>query len=216
MRDEFIIYGDSGNDSTPDEPWMLEREAGHYYCAQADFAVEELGQGNRACLVIGSPLFEAIELRAMGWEITYVDVRQPPPLPCRVIRADAAFLDLPTDSFAAVSSTACLCHAGMGRYGDPIVPDADERILKNIHRVLKKGARAAITFGPVAHISMPMRVGNCHRVYNWDTLHAMVQDFRVIKEQMLDSEKLHWTDKFLNMPISNLSKYYASMLLEKP
>lgn len=171
-----ILFSASSNESTPDEPWTYHRPRAHWYNASADFAVRNLGAGQGKCLVIGSPLFEATELRDAGWNVTYLDVRKPVLLDSLIdfIQCDATELPFPNESFDAISTSCVLCHAGMGRYGDPVVEDGDELILSGIARVLKPGALAAITFGPVIDQDMMMRFGNMQRVYTLAEARRMV------------------------------------------
>jgi len=214
MRTEFLIDHPSSNDSTPDETWNAVRDPSHHYFLQADFALSRLGKGTGECLVIGSPLFEALELGQAGWKVTYVDVRVPPMGFPVVIQGDAASMKLATEFFDAASSSCVLCHAGMGRYGEPIREDADTRILQNIYQALKPGAKAAITFGPVAAISMVARDGNRHRIYNLPIAREMAKmaGFSILEEAILDISTLKWIDKPDGV---SMGKNYLSMLLEK-
>jgi len=215
MRQECIIYTAGPNDFTPKEPWTPKRQPGHHYSLQADFALAGLGKGPGKCLVIGSPLFEAIELSQAGWDVTYVDVREPDgDYPFVFVRGDASKMDFGTESFDAVSTTCVLCHAGMGRYGDPVVEDADEFILMSIFKALKKGGRAAVTFGPVSNTSMPMRLGNVHRIYNLKTARTLTLFFKVLEERILDADRCQWISEFEHAEI--FGRDYLSMLLEKP
>ena len=171
-----ILFSASSNEHTPDEPWTDRRAKAHWYNASADFALRTLGAGAGRCLVIGSPLFEASELADAGWDVTYLDVRKPPVLDSRIkfIQHDATVMPFPDASFDTVSTACVLCHAGMGRYDDPVVEDGDERILAEIKRVLKPGGAAAVTFGPVIDQEMMMRFGNMQRVYTMAEARRMV------------------------------------------
>ena len=217
MRQEFTFYLDPRNDYTPHEFWMLQREPGHHYCKQVDFALHGIGSGPGCLLMVGSPLFELIEFSQAGWEVTFVDVRKPPHMEgFLLVQADASTSSFEPGLFDAASTTCVLCHAGMGRYGDPIMAEADVLILKNIARALKPGARLAVTFGPVASISGIARIDNRHRVYNLPIARAMAQDagFRILKEGILDINTGQWTGKPPTALF--LGREYLSMLLEKP
>lgn len=215
MRTECIIYTSSHNDSTPDEPWTSTRDETHHYAKQADFALEGLGRRAGKCLVIGSPLFEAVELSEAGWDVTYVDVREPPgSYPFEFINGDASTLDLGESIYDAASTTCVLCHAGMGRYGDPLSPEADELILNNILKSLKTGAHLAVTFGPVVNTSMPMRFGNTHRLYNYQTVLDLTRRFNVITTRILDIDENQWIKAYETS--NKFGKDYISMILEKP
>ena len=214
MRTEFLIDHPTRNDCTPDETWNAVRDPSHHYFLQADFALSRLGAGPGECLVIGSPLFEALELGQAGWRVTYVDVRTPPMGFPAVVQGDAALLKFQPEFFDSASSGCVLCHAGMGRYGEPVVEDSDVKILQNIYRALKPGAKAAITFGPVAAISMVARDGNRHRIYNLPIAREMAGEagFSILEEAILDISMLKWIDKPDGV---SMGKNYLSMLLRK-
>lgn len=202
---------------TPDEPWSEKRDRnGHWYNAQADYAVAHL-KGEGKCLVVGSPIFEAKELEASGLDITYLDVRRPPlPPSMGFIQADATSIPVESESFDFVSSTCVLCHAGMGRYGDPIVEDGDELMLGEIARVLKKGGRAALTFGPVTSaVDELVRVEDCHRIYTLKEAMRMASaaGLRVVDVGVYELKTASWLP---NVPVNLLlDAYYLSMCVEK-
>ena len=209
-----MLYTDyNGCDCTPDEPWTRVRDPKHHYDKQATFAVSSFSEGRGAkCLIVGSPLFEAEEFVKKGWAVTYMDVRVPPDVVFACITADAATYPFEPESFDAASSTCVLCHAGMGRYTDAILEDADTLMLSNICRALKRGAKAAITFGPVASMSMVARIGNMHRIYNMAEARNMTKGFRILEERILDVERNEWTHRPSG---THLGKTHLSMLLEK-
>ena len=214
VRTEFLIDHPTRNDCTPDETWNAVRDPSHHYFLQADFALSRLGPGPGECLVIGSPLFEALELGVAGWRVTYADVRMPPMGFPVVLQGDAGSMKFAPEFFDAASSSCVLCHAGMGRYGEPLVEDSDVKILVNIHQALKPGSKAAITFGPVAAISMVARDGNRHRIYNLPIAREMASEagFSILEEAILDISTLKWIDKPDGV---SMGKNYLSMLLEK-
>lgn len=199
---------------TLDEPWT-EKRIGHWYDAQADYAKSHL-KGEGKCLVIGSPIFEALELEEFGWDVTYLDVRKPPSVIKQFVLGDAADLPFPADSFDAVSSTCVLCHVGLGRYGDDLVEDGDEKMLAGISRVLKKGARAALTFGPVSSaVDTVIRLENWQRVYTVGEAKRMAQavGLKIVDTGIFSLETASWgSDVPLN---SILDAYYLSMCVEK-
>ena len=144
------------------EPWELERPHGHFYAHGADFAHRTLGDRRSRCLVIGSPLFEARELRAAGWDVTYLDIRKPP-VEIGWVEGDATAIPFPSAYFDAISSSCVVCHVGLGRYGDPVADGSDARMLTEIARVLKPGGLAALTFGPIGEKDEVS--GISHRLY---------------------------------------------------
>ncbi len=162
------------------EPWALRPGDLPWYGAAAEFAVEALGPGQgRRCLVIGSPIFEAQALAELGWRITFVDIRRPPPTcPGEIWIADVMDLPFADSCYDAVSSTCVLCHVGIGRYGDPVAgPGADRRALAEIARVMKPGATAAIMFGPcIAGLAETIVLGRVHRIYGMEDPFEMARE----------------------------------------
>lgn len=99
-----------------------------------------------------------------NWDVTYLDVRRPP-VEINYVEGDATSMPFKDKTFDAVSTACVMTHAGLGRYGDAVVRDGDELMLKEIKRVLKLGAPAAITFGAVADMELPVIFSNVHRIY---------------------------------------------------
>lgn len=191
MRDH-ILLSTSSNEYTPDEPWTDRRPHAHWYNHSADFARKWLGEGIGECLVIGSPLFEAYELDDAGWKVTYIDIRDPVfyRLSIKYIKHDACHLPFADESFDVISSSCVLCHAGMGRYGDPVTDDGDELVLSEIKRVLKPKGLAAVTFGPVIDQPLMLRLGNMQRVYTLSEAKRMVDEagLKIERIEVLNSE----------------------------
>lgn len=202
-----------GQKFTPDEPWTLERPSNHWYGYQADYALEKLGFGPGNLLVIGSPLFEALEFEARGWDVTYMDVRKPP------IQINYFAGDISTTStektFDAVSSTCVLCHAGMGRYGDEVLDDGDLKSLKNIYASLRKGGRAALTFGPVSGNRDQYDLGNMQRVFTVDSAKRITlkAGFFIEDLKIRDLTEDLWVEDFKEL--GKLDRHYLSMTLRK-
>lgn len=165
IRDEMFLPV-PGNEKTLNERWNVNPRANHWYGASTEFAITSLGDGfGRSLLVIGSPIFEARALADLGWDLTYMDVRVPPYKPWKFIHCDATKITLPDESFDAISTSCVLTHAGTGRYGDGVnEAQGDEQMLAHIHRVLKKGSKAAITFGGCVDAEKMNRLA-AHRIY---------------------------------------------------
>lgn len=164
MRQEAFIRSSVVHEGA-NESWTVDREGDHWYDAACDYAVERLGQGR--ILVIGSPLFECVELGAKG-DVTYLDIRKPPIL-MNWVYGDAREIPLESESFDSVSSTCVVCHVGLGRYGDELDEGGDVKMLAEVARVLKPGGCAAICFGPCS-LTLPdgnvARLGTSHRIYS--------------------------------------------------
>lgn len=184
---------------TPDEPFMTERPAGaHIYAAACDWVCQHLRNGRAAsCLVVGSTPFEANRLDVEGWTVTYVDARDVPQWSVNghVYKADAGDLPFAAASFDALSSTCVLCHVGLGRYGDPVCAEGDTKALHEFHRVLKPGARAAVTWGPcLPALNRTITLGTVHRNYAIpDALaKARAVGFKVLDMALWCSIDKHW------------------------
>lgn len=194
MRDEVVIDS-PGNRSTVREKWK-KRGGGHWYSGAEEFALEGLGEGRgRSCLVIGSPLFELETIRKLGWETTYLDVRVPPLVQGRFVRGDATGILLPDESFEAVSSTCVVCHAGLGRYGDKEdLEHGDEKMLSEVHRVLKDGGVGVLMLGPVVKMGKMVRCGREHRLYTLAEAHRMILSagFTIESEGIWSSKDRCW------------------------
>jgi SAM-dependent methyltransferase len=177
---------------TPDEPWYVEREAGHVYNAAADFALENL-RGDGACLVVGSPIFEVKELEQAGWDVTYLDLREPP-MKLRWVAGEASEMPFADAAFDAVSSSCVMCHVGLGRYGDREDEWGDFRMMLELHRVLKPGGYCAMTVGPLADREHTGMIETMHRVYTLSDAVEMAAfaGFGVEKSQIWDTENSRW------------------------
>ena len=177
--------------------WNVNPRIRHWYEYSTNFASEYLGFGNgRSCLVIGSPIFELNILRGLGWDATYMDIRTPPPQAGKHLVMDATEITLPDESFDAVSSSCVLTHAGTGRYGDSIKEEhGDEMMLDHIHRVMKKGAPAQITFGACYSGEKMVRLGKAHRIYTVKECERMLDrsKFKVVEMRVWSFRTKDWT-----------------------
>ena len=210
---ELQVPYDSNN-FTPDEAWTTRRDPNHWYAYQADYALQSLGKGPGSLLVIGSPVFEAVELENEGWDVTYMDVRQPP-LVKNYLRGDISTARLPEGAFDAVSSTCVLCHAGMGRYGDENVDGGEQKALENIYKTLKKGKLAAITFGPVSGQDFQVRWGNMQRIFTVPSAKRLCYQagFKIEDVKIRDLKQNKWVEEFSEL--GSLDRHYLSMTLRK-
>jgi SAM-dependent methyltransferase len=189
-----------------------------------EFAVMALGAGyGRRCLVIGSPVFEVEELSRCGWDVTYLDIRVPPFKVPELIQGNVLAMPFKAELFDAVSSTCVVCHAGLGRYGDPIMEDGDYKAMREIARVMKHKSVAVIQFGPCfPGLESPLTIGRHHRIYSLqecENLSAGAGLTPVLRAL--------WADRWLSVPeiearvVSDskaekeLEYCYLSMKLEK-
>jgi SAM-dependent methyltransferase len=217
VRDEDVIKGQPKQ--TLGEKWNVNPRPGHWYEASTNFATEHLGIGNgRSCLVVGSPLFEVSALEANGWDVTYMDIRNPPQKPRKFIHCDAMGMTLPDESFDAVSSACVLTHAGTGRYGDGLkLLDGDIKMLQHVARVMKNGSVAALTFGACADIPKMLRSA-AHRIYTVAECYRMLEvaGLSVMSMRIWSYEKKDWLEEGMP-PTSNTDKpdYISFAVLKK-
>ena len=195
-RDELIVEY-RGLEKTPDEKWNIGNRTAHWYEYSTKFASEYLGIGDgRSCLVIGSPVYEAMVLRERGWDVLYMDIRNPPKEVGKHIVMDATEITLPDESFDAVSTSCVLTHAGTGRYGDSTkYAHGDEIMLGHIARVMKPKAKAQITFGACYSGEKMVRLGKAHRIYTVNECERMLKEagLSVVESKVWSFRTKTWT-----------------------
>lgn len=209
---EQLLNAETGNNQTCREPWTLKR-VGHWYDYQADFALANLPKEGK-CLVVGSPIFEAMEIRDRGLEVTYLDCRKPD-VEISHVEADATDMPFPDGSFDCVSSTCVLCHAGLGRYGDKVIDNGDEKMLKEISRVLKSGGKAVLTFGPVSRHVTVARIDTCHRIYSIPEAERMTESVGMKMVSVMIFDILNGMWRYDLPEDDRLDRFYLSAVLSK-
>lgn len=119
---------------------------------------------------IGSRLDGFIaHLLAVGMDVTMIDIREFPEQVehLSTIVDDATSLhQIPDESVESLSALCSLEHFGLGRYGDPIDPEACFTCFDNIQRKLKKGGRLYISV-PIGKERVEF---NAHRVFYASTI----------------------------------------------
>ncbi len=129
-----------------------------------------IGSGAKSHFDIGSRLDGFIaHLLAAGIDVTMIDIREFPGEVehLRTVVDDATTLhQIPDGSIESMSAFCSLEHFGLGRYGDPIDPEACFKCFANIQRKLKKGGRLYISL-PVGREKLEF---NAHRVFYASTV----------------------------------------------
>lgn len=102
-------------------------------------------------------------------------------------------LDALEERFDVALSISSLEHAGLGRYGDPLDPDADLMAMRDLARLLKPGGRLLVAV-PVGADAV---VWNAHRIYGRKRLPRLLDGWRVLgsfgyEESMLDAPLGRW------------------------
>jgi SAM-dependent methyltransferase len=100
--------------------------------------------------------------------------------------ADLLALPFADNSVASLSCMHTIEHVGLGRYGDPIDPDADLKAIAELKRVLAPGG--SLLF--VTPIGKPRVVFNAHRIYAYDQVLSYFADltlkeFALVPDQAL-------------------------------
>eukprot|EP01012_Entosiphon_sulcatum_P008984 TRINITY_DN14953_c0_g1_i2.p1 TRINITY_DN14953_c0_g1~~TRINITY_DN14953_c0_g1_i2.p1 ORF type:complete len:172 (+),score=14.68 TRINITY_DN14953_c0_g1_i2:467-982(+) len=142
-------------------------------------------------LVFGStePWYEALALAAGAHTVTTVEYN-------RLVYEHPAIttvmpfeFEIPPGGFDAALSVSSFDHDGLGRYGDPISPDADVRAMRI--------ASCALRPGGMLYVSVPVGpdavVWNLHRRYGPARLPCFLQGWDVV-------EAIGWDEKRLSQP----------------
>jgi hypothetical protein len=152
------------------EKYAMAGSLGNYFWQDLWAAKRIVQSGVKAHFDIGSRLDGVIaHLLAAGIDVTMIDVRK---FPAEVkglhtIVDDATTLhQIPDESIESMSALCSLEHFGLGRYGDPVDPEACFKCFHNIQRKLKKGGRLYISV-PVGKERVEF---NAHRVFYADTV----------------------------------------------
>ena len=149
---------------------------GNYFFQDLWAAKRIIKSGVKNHFDIGSRLDGFIaHLLAAGIDVTMIDVRN---FPGEVEQlntiVDATSLhQIPDESIESMSALCSLEHFGLGRYGDPIDPEACFKCFENIQRKLKKGGRLYLSV-PIGRERLEF---NAHRVFYANTI---VQCFHAV------------------------------------
>ncbi len=156
----FPILGDRGDESGS--------ARGHYF--HQDLWAARRVYDTRPALHhdIGSRIDGFIAAVSVFQPVTVIDVR---PLHTTIpnlsfIRSDATRLDLADASVASISTLHAIEHFGLGRYGDPIDPDAWRRAIAELVRVAAPGGRVYFS----TPIGRERTMFNAHRVFAPQTI----------------------------------------------
>lgn len=139
-------------------------------------------------------------LLAMDIEVSMIDIRE---FPAEVenlytVVDDATNLkQIPDESIESMSALCSLEHFGLGRYGDPIDPEACFKCFDAIQRKMRKGGRLYISV-PIASERVEF---NAHRIFYASTIvecfsDMILEEFSVSEDGVLEShvEDIHKYD----------------------
>lgn len=207
------------------EMWLLcddfKQEAGNpllHYFAQDIWGAQRVLQNMPAeHYDIGSRLDGFIShLLVFLEKVNYIDIR---PLPYKIkglefLQADATNLEnIPDNSINSLSSFHAVEHFGLGRYGDPIDPEACFKAMKAFVRVLAPGGILyfGVPIGPKDKV-----IFNAHRIFNPMTIidgfeGLKLLEFSVIKGNSPNYENVDM--KYVEDTIRNLPDYSCGLFM---
>ena len=90
-------------------------------------------------------------------------------------KADLINLPFADESISSISCMHTIEHVGLGRYGDPLEPDADLRAITELKRVVKKGGSLLL----VTPIGRPRIQFNAHRIYSFQMINDLFGEFEL-------------------------------------
>ena len=147
------------------EKYAFAGTVGNYFWQDLWAARLVIKSGIKQHFDIGSRLDGFIaHLLASGIEVTMIDVRKFPEKVegLHTIVDDATSLrQIPDNGVASISALCSLEHFGLGRYGDPIDPEACFKCFDNIQRKLKASGKLYISL-PIGKERLEF---NAHRVF---------------------------------------------------
>jgi SAM-dependent methyltransferase len=120
----------------------------------------------------------AIEMASLGFQVVGVDLRRLPLVHpnFEMVQANLAKLPFPDASFDVVVSLSTIEHVGLGWYTQEEQGNSDQRVIAESVRVLRPGGRFLLT--------VPFGRGGAtpvHRIYDPETLTALLRPFRVLE-----------------------------------
>ncbi len=140
-------------------------------------------------------LYPAMMLHQGVQEVTIFEIRDNVQQVPNVIftNKDLTYDTSINNMFDLVTSASTIEHIGLGRYGDPIDPDGDIKMMNSIHRILRPGGHAIISFPYQPNPNgRGMIVWNHHRIYNKFRKDLLFKDFQIVKEEDVGDFQPTW------------------------
>ncbi|MGQ9695862.1 MAG: class I SAM-dependent methyltransferase [Thermodesulfobacteriota bacterium] len=151
-----------------------------YECA---FAAQHIKEAQpKSILDIGSYRHFILGLLA-HFSVTTLDVRR---RHCSlnseiILIGDAQMIPLPPNSFDVVLSLCALEHFGLGRYGDNMDWQGDQKAFAEMRRVLKPKGR--LIFSTTIHQAEPAIAFNAHRIYTYEMVQSFCRGMDCLEEK---------------------------------
>jgi Caenorhabditis protein of unknown function, DUF268 len=143
-------------------------ESGQYFHQDLWAARKIFSRRPESHVDVGSRLDGFVAHLLVFMPVTFVDIRaiDDPVAGLTFVRDDATTLaGFENDSLPSISSLHAAEHFGLGRYGDPIDPDACFRFMSALARVLQPGGRLYFSV-PIGRERLEF---NAHRVFGVET-----------------------------------------------
>jgi SAM-dependent methyltransferase len=158
---------------------------GHYFHQDLWAARKIFRRRPEAHIDIGSRIDGFLAHLLTFMPVTVIDIRPlDSPLPgLNFLRDDASRLEcLPDDSIDSISTLHAAEHFGLGRYSDPIDPDACLSFLRSLERVLRPGGRLYFSV-PVGRERVDF---NAHRVFAAATIMTAFSRLTLVSFSFVD------------------------------
>jgi hypothetical protein len=95
--------------------------------------------------------------------------------------ADLCNLHFDSNSINSLSCMHTIEHIGLGRYGDPIDPDGDQKAAKELSRVLAKNGDLLI----VVPVGKSKIMFNAHRIYSYSRIKEMFSGLNLVEFSLI-------------------------------
>lgn len=141
---------------------------------------------------IGSSVYGFIgHLLASGIKVNAIDVR-PFMGECEnlyTITDDATMLtQFEEESISSLSALCSLEHFGLGRYGDPIDPEAPFKCFEQMQKKLKKGGKLFVSL-PIGQDGIAF---NAHRIFYASTVTSCLDHLKLVEYSMIRNGKIEY------------------------
>jgi hypothetical protein len=190
---------------SPDRRASAGEARGHYFHQDLWAAKKIFKQKPVEHMDIGSRIDGFIAHLLVFMSVTIVDIRalQSDLSGVTFFQDDATDLTrIQSNSVPSISSLHVAEHFGLGRYSDPIDPDACFRYMKTLQRVLSPGGRLYFSV-PVGRERVEF---NAHRVFDPKTIIACFSLLRLLSFSFIgDDGKLYEDSDPLTMPKSEMA-----------
>lgn len=135
-----------------------------------------------------------VELAKKGYKVYGIDVGSHPDQGAfTFIQGDITQMPFDDEFFDVVMTISTIEHVGLGRYGDPIIPDGDKEAMNEIERVLKPRGQMIMTI-PCGQDTICYSKTNIplSRVYSPESLVQLLSGFQIMECSYIVKRKRVW------------------------